>query len=207
MMDSVMHYVRAFGAPLVISQLVPAQHHTIYLLPHIPCFFSTASTCGRSDNVIFLFFNNQISVLVFTLPRKPRTFPPSQEPPTPASLFIIANSREWFAGAGQDFNSGTILMLSPFNDHRSAFATAISEDRRLLELVAILRDSQGGSNGSASQHPRTYICGRLGSREFTKYHFASSTCRCVTVTGLLSHICTYFYLCPEVQNSKPTLSI
>ncbi|KAG1750246.1 hypothetical protein EDB19DRAFT_2022507 [Suillus lakei] len=72
--------------------------------------------------------------------------------PGRASLFAVANSRGWFAAVARDSNSGTTLVLSPLSDLRSAFATANDTDDRpgdLPELVAIFRDSQGGSNGLA----------------------------------------------------------
>lgn len=60
----------------------------------------------------------------------------SQEPitlssiPGRASLFAVANSRGWFAAVGRDSNSGTILVLSPLSELRSAFATANDTDDR-----------------------------------------------------------------------------
>lgn len=60
----------------------------------------------------------------------------SQEPinlspiPGRASLFAVANSRGWFAAVARDSNSGTILVLSPLSDLRSAFPTANETDDR-----------------------------------------------------------------------------
>ncbi|KAG2364542.1 hypothetical protein BDR07DRAFT_1401153 [Suillus spraguei] len=48
--------------------------------------------------------------------------------PGRASLFAVANSRGWFAAVARDSNSGTILVLSPLSDLRSAFATAKETD-------------------------------------------------------------------------------